>query len=287
MYPVIYKFGPITLNSFGAMLVLAFLTASFLLEKELERKKLPIEAGSTVTLISIFLGILGSKLFHLFENFSLFLDNPFEMIFNASGLTFYGGLILAISGNVYYLKKNNIPLLPFFDAAAPSLMIAYGIGRIGCLLAGDGCYGDPTLSQFGMTFPNGIISTLSSVNLELAQRFAELYPKEPIPKDIPVHPTPIYEFFYSLGIFGFLWLIRTASSPAGKLFAIYLILQAAARFFIEFIRLNDLFLFGFTQAQVISIGLFLSGLGMLFIVSKRPHWESLPDPVKKKVAKKN
>lgn len=270
MYPELFSIGPIKFHSFGAMMALAFLVANYLLSKEIQRKQIYPDVSSTVTLLSIVLGIIGSKLFHLIENFDRFLRNPIGEAFSAGGLTFYGGLILATIGNVWYLRSQNIPPLRFMDAAAPALMIGYGIGRIGCLLAGDGCYGEPCKLPWAMTFPNGYVPTLAAENPELAMRFRQLFPNEPVPTDIPVHPTPIYEFLYSALFFAILWKLRTKPKQAGWLFFIYLILQAFGRFWVEFIRLNPPILFGLSEAQVIALAMMAVGGFGLWRVSKEP-----------------
>lgn len=276
MYPELFSIGPIKFHSFGAMLAVAFLVANYLLSKEIERKKIYPDVSSTVTFLAIVLGIAGSKLFHLMENFDRFVRNPIGEIFSAGGLTFYGGLIVATIGNLIYLRSQKIPSLRFLDAAAPSLMIGYGIGRIGCLLAGDGCYGQPCDLPWAMTFPNGYVSTLAAENPELAMRFRQLFPGVEVPNDIPVHPTPLYELLYSLIFFAILWKLRTVPKPAGWLFFVYLILQATGRFLVEFIRLNPPMWFGLSEAQVIALTMILIGVFGLWRISKEPV-DTLPN----------
>ena len=108
-------------------------------------------------LLAIIFGIVGSKLFDLFENWDRFLEDPIGMAFSPGGLTFYGGLILAIIAIYIYAKRKKIPFLVLADAAAPALAIAYGIGRIGCHLAGDGDYGIPTNLPWGTDYSNGTV----------------------------------------------------------------------------------------------------------------------------------
>lgn len=286
-------------------MALAFLVANFILTKEIERKRIvpeddqskgrkkdaaalkneAIDVASMVTAISIFLGIAGSKLFHILENLGDFFRDPIGMIANGGGLTFYGGLILAALGNYFYLRSKKILILKFFDAAAPALMIAYGIGRIGCLLAGDGDYGQPTKLPWAMTYPNGVVPTLAAQNPDLAKRYREMYPAEPVPVDIPVHPAPVYETLYSLVIFALLWKLRTEPRPDGWIFFLYLALQAACRFMVELIRINNVLVFGLSQAQVISLALLAIGLVGLWRVSGKPGGES-PEKIKGRADRK-
>lgn len=275
MYPKLFSFGPFTFYSFGAMLAAAFLVANYLLTKEVERKKIVPDVSYTVTAMAVFLGIVGSKLFHILENLPEFFQDPIRMLANGGGLTFYGGLICSTVGIYFYLRSQKISFLRFADAVAPSLIIAYGIGRIGCLLAGDGDYGQPTKLPWAMTYPNGIVSTLASQNPDLAKRFTELYPGESVPADIPVHPAPVYETLYSLAIFALLWQLRTGRRPDGWLFFLYLALSAACRFAVETIRINNVLIFGLSQAQVLSIVLCAIGIIGLIRLSGKPAPDDL------------
>lgn len=101
----------------------------------------PHDRVGEITVIALVLGLVGAKLFDIFENWDSFMQSPVETIFSGGGLTFYGGLICATIGIIVYARKNKIGIRFLADAIAPSLMIAYAIGRIGCQVAGDGDWG--------------------------------------------------------------------------------------------------------------------------------------------------
>ena len=135
------------------------------------------------------------------------------------------------------------------DLAAPAVSVGYGVGRIGCLVSGDGDYGIPTHLPWGMSFPNGLVPT--------TQR---------------VHPTPIYEFLVALLIAAYLWRrgARTdAPLPLGQLTGEYLVLSGVARFLVEFIRINPRIYWGMSNAQVASLGSIAAGV--LLVVWARRH----------------
>lgn len=282
MLPVLFKIGPITVYSFGLMMGIAFIVANYFFTLETKRRGIPSEVAPNVTLIALVMGIVGSKLFSLLENWDSFVADPLHEIFSASGLTFYGGLILATLTIYVYVRRRKIPFLRIADSAAPSLILAYGIGRIGCQLAGDGDYGIPSRLPWAMTYPNGTVSTLREYNRELAEKFHQLYPNLPIPDDIPVHPAPLYEFLAAMLIFAFLWKIRKRPTAAGMLFAIYLIAAGVERLLIEFIRLNPLYL-GLSQAQWISIGMIVLGAIMIAILRSKPA-ETFVQPAQRRTA---
>ncbi|MCK9425525.1 MAG: prolipoprotein diacylglyceryl transferase [Ignavibacteriaceae bacterium] len=278
MYPELLKLGPLTVYSYGFMLAVSFIVSSYLLTKEVERKGLAANIASEVTLLAIIFGIAGSKLFSLLENWSDFLADPFGMIFSAGGLTFYGGLILAIIAIAVFLKRKKIPFLYIADASSPSLALAYGIGRIGCHLAGDGDYGLPTTLPWGTNYQNGIVKPSQ---MFYGSDIAKNFPNGIIPDNTPLHPTPIYEFLVGLIIFFILWQLRKKDYHNGILFMMYFIFTGFARFFVEFIRLNPLLLFGLSEAQLISLALIIVGIFGIFFINKFPEkFKFIPAPIK-------
>lgn len=278
MIPELFSIGPLTVYSYGLMVALAFLITGTLLTKEFERNKIDKNIASNTIIISIIFGIIGARLFHIFENFSLFLDNPIAMIFSAGGLTYYGGLITVIIALYIYFKKKGLKFLHVADITSPMLALGYGIGRIGCHLAGDGDYGLPTTLPWGTIYANGTVKPsnilydfmishpdyakqfnyfeLSKIHVS-SDKFGIITQFDLVTK---MHPTPIYEFLVSLIIFWFLWRVRKNIFKTGSIFYMYLILSGIARFLVEIIRLNPDFILGLSEAQFISIILIIVGI---------------------------
>src|SRR6476646_4709916 len=98
MYPVLFKLGPLVIYSFGLMMALAFLTALNLFGKEVQRRGWDEKHVTWIYMIALVGGVAGSKLFSIFEDWDVFIHNPVRTIFSASGLTFYGGFIVATIG---------------------------------------------------------------------------------------------------------------------------------------------------------------------------------------------
>jgi len=101
----------------------------------------PHDRVGDMAIFAAIFGFAGAKVFNSLETWSDFVKNPVDSLFSFSGLTFYGGLICAAVAIWYYAKKKGIPFWQLNDAAAPGLMLAYAIGRIGCQVAGDGDWG--------------------------------------------------------------------------------------------------------------------------------------------------
>lgn len=280
MIPILFEIGPIKIYSFGLMMGIAFILANLLLVKEFQRKGMPQEKAGTITLLALVAGVAGSKLFSVFENWGAFVKDPFGELFSAAGLTFYGGLILATLAIILYVRKQKLGFLRVADAASPSLILAYGIGRIGCQLAGDGDYGIPTDVPWAMTYPQGTVPTnghTSSGLTRLGELYHHIFPDRPVPEQIPVHPTPVYETLAALAIFAFLWMIRKRPMATGIMFALYLILAGLERLLVEFIRLNPEY-GSFSQAQWISLGMIALG-GWMFVALKNRAPEEMAAPV--------
>lgn len=233
----------------------------------------PQDRVGEITILALVFGLLGAKLFDIFENWADFLKHPSSYLLSPSGLTFYGGLICAAIAIWVYAKKHNIGFWHLNDAAAPALMLSYGTGRIGCQVAGDGDWGIENINpkpfnwlpdwMWSYNYPNNVNEAGIPIPGCVGKYCNELNP--------PVYPTPFYEIVISLILFAILWSVRKKLKTPGTLFALYLMVNGLERFFIEKIRVNTrLNIFGFqpTQAEVISTLLFLTGL-VLWIVLKR------------------
>lgn len=240
MYPVILRLGPVTIYSYGLMMAIAFLTATYLTGKELDRKGFDGESASSLVLWAAVGGLVGARLFAILGDLPGFFADPFGAIFTGAGFVFYGGLIGGLIGASWCMRRLSLPWALTADCIAPTLPLGHGIGRIGCQLAGDGDWGRETTLPWGMTYPNAIVGWH-------------------YPPGVRVHPTPLYEFLAYLVVFIFLWSIRKRRQPDGTVFWWYLVLAPAARFLIEFIRIEPRLLFGLTEAQLISLALMAVG----------------------------
>jgi phosphatidylglycerol---prolipoprotein diacylglyceryl transferase len=226
-----------------------------------------IDHLGNIILFGVVGGLLGAKIFHNLENPSEFMADPIGALLSFSGLTFYGGLIVAAFLIIRYGKKQGIKPLYLCDAAAPALMISYGIGRIGCQMSGDGDWGivntapKPNWMSFlpdwmwSFKFPHNVNNEGVPIPGCVGRWCSEL------PE--PVFPTSFYETLMAFALFAVLWSIRKKINIPGMLFSIYLIMNGMERFLIESIRVNSLYHIGglaVTQAQLISSSLIILGI---------------------------
>lgn len=234
----------------------------------------PHDRVGELTIIALVFGLLGAKLFDIFENWSDFLKHPSDYIFSAKGLTFYGGLICAGLAIWWYAKKHKIGFWHLNDALGTTMMLAYAVGRIGCQVSGDGDWGIVNNNPKPFSWlPDWMWSYKYPHNVnEMGIKIPGCEGK--FCNELPeaVYPTPLYEIVACFILFFILWSLRKRLKVPGTLFALYLMLNGIERFFIEKIRVNTrINIFGFqpTQAEVISSLLFLSGLTIWIILSQR------------------
>ena len=235
MRPVLFEVLGFPINSYGVSKAAAALVAGYLLAREFRRLGWNPDRAWTIAITATFVGFLGGKLYYLAEHVGSLSPHSF----GSSGFTWYGGLIAGVLTVVLMARRYELPLGQLAGIAAAPLSLAYGLGRIGCFLSGDGTYGRPSDLPWAMAFPNGTMPTF-----------------------VPVHPTALYEALFALALGGALWAVRTRWAPL-TVFGVYAVLSGVARFLVEEIRLNEEVLFGLTQPQLWSLVLVAVGVGLL------------------------
>ena len=253
MYPFIHL-GPVTLGTYGIFVAAGLICAFFILRADLARRGIAADAETIIGVTGL-AGIAGARLYHLLETPAEFFANPWPLLFSTMGFAWFGAVVGGFIALILLARHYRMSVLLMLDVASPAAALGYGVGRIGCLISGDGDYGIPTSLPWGMSFPNGLVPTTERV-----------------------HPTPIYEFLAALVIAHFLWRVwkpaasaskqsSPAKQPAGRVFAWYLIGTGIVRLLIEFIRINPPSYFGLTNAQNASLVSVLAG-GLLLVLLK-------------------
>jgi phosphatidylglycerol:prolipoprotein diacylglycerol transferase len=257
MHPILFRIGSFTVTSFGVMMALSFLTAGFVLSRELRRKGEDPDLAWDLVMYAAVGGVLGAKIYYMILFWQHTVADPVGAILSRSGLVWYGGFLGAAALIYWRLRRGKISVPRVADAIAPALALAYGVGRIGCFLVGDD-YGRPTDLPWAVAFPNGAPPST-------AENLRSLF-GVPVPDSIPgwtvlsVHPTQLYEVGMAIIMFAILWSLRKRITAPGALFAVYLALAGAERFIVEIFRAKDDRFFGpLTMAQVLSLCLIVVG----------------------------
>lgn len=268
MYPILFDFGNFKIGTYGVLLATAFLSGFFLANNQFKKANVDINLAWDLHFLAIFGGLVGSRTMYIIENFGDFLKAPMSMIISTTGFSVLGGYVMAFGLCVWRVWKSGQPFFKLADLYSPALALGYCIGRLGCVMAGDGCYGIPTDKPWAMTFPRGIVPTLSASNEMLTKLYMNMFPGKPVPVDIPVHPTPLYESSLTF-ILLLILLFGSWNIGKGRRFAFFLTWFGISRFFMEFIRLNPFDCFGMTSSQVVSLCFIVSGIVIYITSGKR------------------
>lgn len=255
MIPELFHIGPIPVNSFGLMIALAVFAAVERLSLSFKHNGLNPRLAEKYVFTAVFGGLVAARLWYIGENWKHLSGDLIGAVTSSAGFTFYGGFIVSTIILIIMSKRDKIPVAAFVDSAGPTLALGYAIGRIGCQLAGDGCYGVETESFLSMAYTGGVIPTAAGVQ---------------------VFPTPFIESTVSiLMLFILLSFDRRDwwQKPYSR-FSAYLVLLALERFSVEFFRRNIKVLSGFSEAQVIAFILFSIGV-LLFIFSRTRKQQEL------------
>jgi phosphatidylglycerol:prolipoprotein diacylglycerol transferase len=272
MYPYI-NLGPVHLGTFGLLLWLAAVVGTVVLHKNLVRNGIDADALNIVAFVVI-AGVVGAKVWHELQDPSTLraslaqigspgwkhpLDVALEFLhWFQAGFAWFGGMLAGILMLMWMGRSARFRLpdgsrgeqvgpLRMLDLAAPAAAIGYGVGRIGCLLSGDGDYGIKT------TLPWGV----------------HMRPDALVPTPYLVQPTPVYELLYSIAIVWLLWRLGSKARPAGWMTGLYLILSGIGRFLVEFVRINPKLYWGMSNAQVAALGSILVGAVIVIATQKK------------------
>jgi len=257
--PVAFIIGSLTVRWYGVMVAVAVVSALAITLREAKRLGVPQDIYA-LFLWGIIGGFIGGRLVHVIDYWEYYIANPRELI-GFAGLALHGTIIGVLVAVWIYMRVRRIPfssLAGVGDAIAVGVPVAQAIGRIGCTINGC-CFGKPSPFQ---SFPGAVIYT----------------PRDTIPSEywgVPLYPAQIYFLLWNLIVFAILWRFRGKLKPQGSLFFLYLCLYAAGDFALRFFRVNEPFLLGLHQGQVISLAILVVAVPWLIIRLRRFQKQAL------------
>lgn len=243
MRPVLFTFLGVDVQSYGVSKAAAALVAAWLLGRAFERRGLGKDCAYALVLWATVWGFVGAKAYYLLEQYPAVTAHDL----GGMGFTWYGGLVGGILAALVVIRRRQLPLDVVAGAVAVPLTVAYGIGRLGCFVSGDGTYGRPTDLPWRMAFPSGVVAT-----------------------DVPVHPTPLYEAILAAAVAGVLVLLAWRWAP-GAVFGTYLGLSGLSRLLVESLRTNDPVALGLTQPQLWALASIAVGCALVVRRRTTPH----------------
>jgi phosphatidylglycerol:prolipoprotein diacylglycerol transferase len=259
VHPIAFHLGSLTIRWYGVMMAVAFFAGLWTATR---RARLANVSSDTITDITLWLmvgSIIGARIIYVTTYWKQeFADQPFSEVFmiQHGGLVYYGGLIGASAASLFYLRWKKLPVWKIADILAPSIALGSVFGRIGCLLNGC-CYGRACELPWAIHFPAGHETG-----------------------GVGVHPTEIYDALLNLVLYAGLALLFRHKKFDGQIFALYLIGYAICRSIVECFRgdypPDHIHAGMFTSAQLLSVPIFIGGIALMVVLSRRV----VPEPSK-------
>jgi len=262
MHPVLFEWrlpflgsvGPVTIYTYGVLLAVAYLGGLQLAMIRARRRGLDQTRVLDLGIYIIISALIGAKLLLVVTDCRSFFDNPRALLdLVRSGGVFYGGLIVAVTVALLYIRRVGLPLWTTCDVFAPGIALGHVVGRLGCFFAGC-CWGKPTSVPWAITFT----SPYAAANVGT-------------PLNVPLHPTQLYEAGAEALILIALLATETRGRRfPGRTFWLYMLMYAVSRYIIEIFRGDPRgTVFMFSTSQFISVILIPLALAMLVYLGRR------------------
>ena len=243
--PILISLGPFSISWHGLFMLIGIVVGVWLPARLVAKAGLSVDRIYSLALWGVPGGIVGARLVHVIDYWSYYSANPGAILaFWGGGLALWGGILGGTLVAVIYARISGFSLAPYADMAAPGLLLAQAIGRIGDVINGEHIsqvtslpwsvvYTHPTSSSYGLS---------------------------------PSHPAVGYELLMDLLIFGVLWKLRVRVRPDGSIFLLYLVIYSVGRFFLSFLRLDsNTVLLGLSQPQWLSLIVLAIALPLLIL----------------------
>lgn len=242
----LFSIGNYTVHGYGFMIGLGALLCILMGMYRAKKRQMSEEAVLDIAIFGLFFGFIGAKLLFVVVEFDVFIQNP-RSVLGSEGFVVYGGISAGALAAIIYCRRKGLNFFEYFDLLMPSVALAQGFGRIGCLLAGC-CYGRETTSAFGIIFPEGCMA----------------------PAGVKLIPTQILSAVGNFVIVLILLWFTKHAKHVGSVGILYMVLYAVGRFLIEMLRSDDRGAVGIlSTSQFISIGILILAIGLYrFVVSK-------------------
>ncbi len=259
MDSVLIKIGGIEIMWYSVLLLVGIVLAIFLIIKEGKRFNINKDFLFNLSFWTVIFGFLGARIYFVLFNLNLYEGNWLDALkIWEGGLAIHGGIIAGLLTIFIYCKKYSVNVVKIIDLIVPALILAQGIGRWGNFFNKEAYGSVTTLKNLqGFNIPQFIIDGMY-IN-------GNYY-----------HPTFFYESLWC--ILGFIILIiirRIKYIKTGTLTALYLMWYGVGRFFIESLRTDSLMFGALKAAQIVSVVMFIIGLGIIMIISRRTKFEGL------------
>lgn len=268
MNPVIFNIGNFELRWYSVLIAIAVIIGYVLIINESRRFKIKKEFMFNMMFWTLIFAIIGARLYYVAFNLEYYRTNILE-IFQIwkGGLAIHGALLFGAITIIIYCKKYKVRVGKILDIFVPALLLGQAIGRWG--------------NFFNSEAYGSIVTYQQLVNMKIIPQF--------IIDNMFINGSYHLPMFYFeslwclLGFFLSLFLRRRKYIKDGQLVAFYMMWYGVARFVIETFRTDALLFNGIRVARVVSVLMFIIGLIIQFIQSRKPKLDELYNKAEEEV----
>ena len=260
MDPILFKIGQFEIRWYSVLILVAIIIGYKMAESEASKFSISKDIMFNMAFWMIIFGLIGARIYYVLFNWELYSHDLLSVVrFWEGGLAIHGGIIAGALTMSLYCKKYNLRSIKVCDIVVVSLILAQAIGRWGNFFNSEAHGPVTTLS---ILKSHHIIPAFVINGMNINGAYYE--------------PTFYYESLWCLiGLIILLIVRARKNTKDGTITATYLMWYSVGRFVVESMRTDSLMIAGFKIAQIISIVMFIIGLVIIMINSRKTPFEDL------------
>ncbi len=262
----IWHIGAFPLRAYALCIIAGIIVALIIATRRWQARGGTADSMELIVVVGVPFGIVGARLYHVITDYQLYFGpgrQPLDALkIWQGGLGVWGAIAFGVLGGYLVARRRKIAFPAVLDAIAPAILVAQAIGRLGNWFNQE-LFGRPTTLPWG---------------LEIAQQ----YRPAAYGQFATFHPTFLYEMLWCLAAAVLLvWLDRRFRLGHGKVFALYVMLYCAGRFWIEALRIdtvNEVGGFRLNNYTAL-IGFVVALVWLIWLIRNRPGREEIVEGI--------
>ncbi len=251
--PIIVQFAGFAVHWYGVIMAVAAIAGTFVFAWQLERRGIDRDHAWGMLVLAVPLAIVGARLFHVLDNFSFYWHHPGDIVTKQLiGLAIYGVVTGGVLAVIIYCRWKKLPTWRVLDGLALAIPVGQLIGRCANIINGD-TWGSATGLPWGLVYTNPHAFLPASL------------------LGVPTQPTPVYEQLWLIVVILLVWRVQPRLKTDGTAFLLYLGLYAFGRFFLSYLRVNNILFLALREAQLIALVVFIAVFPAAWWLRRRAH----------------